>query len=498
MKETVEKFKNYIAKLNAYEHAMGIMYYDAETVMPKAASEHLGQTLGKLSEEHYKLVVAPELREILEKINSHKDEVDYVTRREAEEMLEDLLLTEKIPMDEYVAFQVELNAAQNAWHDAKVNDDYALFEPHLAKLIDYTIRFTKLQKPDMDVYDALLDRYEKGLTKAKLDEFFAGVRAKLVPIIKGIKENGKKIDDSFLNVNYPIEKQKLFSEYLMEVMHLDRDRCIIGETEHPFTTSFTKNDVRITTHYHEDMMASNMYSVIHEGGHALYELHIGDDLLISPLGGGASMGIHESQSRFYENIIGRSEEFVSFVFPKLQELFPEQLKGVTAHDMYLAVNKSEPSLIRTEADELTYSLHIMVRYELEKKLLSGELTTKDLPGEWNRLYKEYLGIDVPTNREGVLQDSHWSGGSFGYFPSYAIGSAYGTQMLAKMQESLDVFALVKEGNLEPIIAWLEERIYKYGALKKPDELIKISCEAEFDPNYYTDYLEKKFRAIYGI
>ena len=498
MKETIEKFKAHLAKLQAYNHAMGVMYYDAETVMPKAASENLGKTLGVLSEEQYKLMTSPDLRALIDEIIAHKDKADEVTRREAEEMKEDFELIEKIPMDDFVAYQMELNAAQNAWHEAKTCDNYALFEPHLAKLIDYTVRFTKLQKPGMDVYDALLDRYEKGLSKKVLDKFFADVRAKLVPIIKDIKERGKKIDDSFLHLEYPVDRQREFSDYLMEVMQLDRDRCIIGETEHPFTTGFTKKDVRITTHYYTDMVASSMYSVIHEGGHALYELHIGDNIETSPLGSGSSMGIHESQSRFYENIIGRSEEFVSCIFPKMQELFPEQLKNVTAHDMYLAVNKSEPSLIRTEADELTYSLHIMVRYELEKRLISGEITTKELPAEWNRMYKEYLGVDVPTNREGVLQDSHWSGGSFGYFPSYAIGSAYGAQMLVKMQESLDVFGLVKDGNLAPIIAWLEERIYKYGCIKKPDELVKIACEAEFDPTYYTDYLEKKFRGIYEI
>ena len=210
------------------------------------------------------------------------------------------------------------------------------------------------------------------------------------------------------------------------------------------------------------------------------------------------MGIHESQSRFFENIIGRSEAFLTFVFPKMQELFPAELAGVTPHMLYLAANRSEPSLIRTEADELTYSMHIMVRYELEKKLIAGELSTKELPEAWNALYREYLGINVPDDTRGVLQDSHWSGGMFGYFPSYSIGSAYASQIYAAMQKDIDVPALVAKGELAPVVGWLTEKIYRFGCMKKPAELIENACGAPFDPTYYTDYLTKKYSEIYGL
>lgn len=498
MEELIKRFKERLAKIKAYNHAIGVLYYDSETVMPRAASDGLGKTLGVLSEQVYNLTVDESFKADINEILAHKDEVDFITRREAEELSEELEQMASIPVDEYVAFQVAVNDAGNAWHEAKEKSDYSIFEPHLAKLVDYTIRFAKYQKPDMPVYDALLDKYEKGLNVETLDRFFMDVRSKLVPVIQDIAKKGRPIDDSFLNKKYDIAKQREFSEYLMDVLTLDKSRCVLGETEHPFTTDFTKNDVRITTHYHESMVASSMYSVIHEGGHALYEQNIGDDIKDSPLGGGSSMGIHESQSRLYENLIGRSEEFISYIFPKMQELFPEQLKGVTAHDMYLAVNKSVPSLIRTEADELTYPLHIMVRYELEKKLMTGEISTKQLPLEWNRLYKEYLGVDVPNDREGLLQDSHWSGASFGYFPSYAIGSAYGVQMIEAMKKDIDVFGLVRAGDIKPIVNWLTDRIYKYGCLYKPNELVKNACGADFDPSFYTDYLEKKFRTIYDI
>ena len=284
----------------------------------------------------------------------------------------------------------------------------------------------------------------------------------------------------------------------MEVLTIDRDHCNIGEVEHPFTTNFSKDDVRITTHYHEKAFASSMYSVIHEGGHALYELNIGDDIKYSPLGGGASMSIHESQSRFYENIIGRSEAFLTYILPDIQKLGPKALKDVTPHDFYLAVNKSKPSLIRTQADELTYCFHVMIRYELEKQLIAGTLAVKDLPAAWNALYKEYLGVDVPDDTRGVLQDSHWSSGSFGYFPSYALGSAYGAQMLKVMERDIPVWELVAKGDLKPIVGWLTERIYRYGRLLKPNELILKACEAPFDPHYYVEYLKNKYTEVYGL
>ena len=498
MQETIRQFKEHLRKMDAYNHAFGVLNYDSETAMPKGGSEHLGMTYAVLSEEMYKLTTSPELKAWVKEILDHKEEVDYVTRREAEELFEDMERTEKIPMAEYVDYQVAQNAASHAWHTAKVTNDFDLFAPHLEKLVAYSRKFAGYWDSAKAPYDVLLDMYEKGLTMETLDKFFALLRAELLPVIQAVVQKGPVVDDAFLRVKFPVAKQRLLSDRLMEVLTIDRDHCNIGEVEHPFTTNFSKDDVRITTHYHEKAFASSMYSVIHEGGHALYELNIGDDIKYSPLGGGASMSIHESQSRFYENIIGRSEAFLTYILPDIQKLGPKALKGVSAHDFYLAVNKSEPSLIRTEADELTYSFHIMIRYELEKQLIAGTLAVKDLPAAWNKLYKEYLGVDVPDYTQGVLQDSHWSGGSFGYFPSYALGSAYGAQMLKTMERELPVWELVARGDLAPIVAWLTERIYRYGRLLKPNELILKACEAPFDPQYYVDYLKNKYTEVYGL
>lgn len=498
LEQTVQAFKDKLRRMDAYGHALGILSYDSETAMPRGGAAHVGRTLEILSEEVYKMEVDPEYRALMEEILVHKEEVDFVTRREAEEGMESLLRTEKIPMEEYVAYQVVANEAGNVWRQAKETNDFALFAPYLEKLVEYNRRFAAYWDKDKAPYNVLLDQYEKGLTMETLDAFFGELRDKLVPLIRAIAQKGSVAEERFLHRTFPVHKQRELSDYLMQVMTIDRNHCAIGETEHPFTTNFTREDVRITTHYYEKEFLSSMYSVIHEGGHALYELHTGENLVGSPLGTGASMSIHESQSRFFENIIGRSEPFISYIYPKIVKLNPRQFKGVSAHDMYLAANISRPSLIRTEADELTYSFHIMVRYELEKRLIEGTLAVQDLPKEWNRLYKEYLGVEVPSDTMGVLQDSHWAGGAFGYFPSYALGSAYGAQILASMEKDLPVWELVGKGELGPVVAWLEERIYQYGCLLKPNELLQKACGSAFDPRFYTDYLKNKFTEVYAL
>ncbi|MBR6109983.1 MAG: carboxypeptidase M32 [Clostridia bacterium] len=497
LNEAVAKLKEKNKKLAAYYHAMGVMYYDIETAAPKNAIGGFSDTMAALSEITYKLEVNEENFELLDFLSAHADELDEITRREVEQAQNGLKLLRNVPMEEYVEYQRIQSEASAVWHEAKVKNDYAMFEPHLKKLVEYNIKFAKYAAPEKDPYDYWLNEFEEGFTQDVLDGYFDKVKAALVPLIHKICEK-EKPDDSFIYKFYPIDKQRELSQYLMDVIGINKDDCSIGETEHPFTTGFNKHDLRITTHYYENALTYSMYSVIHEGGHATYEMGNCDELTGSPLFGGASCGMHESQSRFYENIIGRSKAFCELVFPRIKEIFPEQLKDVDAEKFYRAVNLAQPSLVRTESDELTYSLHVLIRYEIEKKLMHGELDTKDLPAEWNRLYKEYLGVDVPSDKEGCLQDSHWSGGSFGYFPSYSLGSAYGAQILAHMNKELDMDALIASGNIGKITEWLREHIHKYGQIKKPAELIRICCGEDFDPDYYIDYLTEKFTKLYEL
>ena len=485
-------------KLSAYEHALSMINYDGDTTAPSGTAANRAHAMGILMEEVYKLSTCDETVALLEDLDAHKDELTEKQQRMVHLMLKDLREMQKIPMDEYVGFETLLVEAGDVWHKAKEESDFAMFEPYLQKIFDTQKKFAGYCSPGTDPYDYLLDKFEEGLTKESCDRFFAALKERIVPLVKAIGSR-PQVDDSILKGDFTDTVQEAFAYWLMGAIGLDLDHVGLGTTEHPFTTSIGSHyDVRITTKYDPDRFDYSMFSVIHEGGHAMYDSHSADDLAYTVLDGGMYMSIHESQSRFYENIIGRSRAFAGYVFPKLQELFPENTRKRTAEDFYRAVNRVEPSLIRTEADEVTYSLHVMIRYELEKAVMAGELTVHELPEAWNRLYKEYLGVDVPDDRRGVLQDSHWSGGAIGYFPSYALGSAYGAQFLRKMKETVDVDACVAEGDFAPVNSWLEERVWQYGGLYTPEQLLDRILGEPFDPMVYVDYLEQKYKEVYGL
>lgn len=495
--QAVEALNQYQATMAAYSHALGVLHHDGATAAPKDSWEGRGRTMEIMSRITYDLSTDPQNGELLTYLEAHSDELTPVQRRQVEVLRKGYDQMHKIPAQEYVEYSVLLNTAQNVWEKAKKENDFPAFAPYLEKIVAFNRKFAKYYHPEMEPYDALLNQYEEGLNMATLDGFFAELRKVIVPLIEKV-QSAPEIRDDFLYRHYPVEVQSKFSDYLMEVMGLDRRHCGIAQTEHPYTTNFNNKDVRITTHYYEDSLASSMFSVIHEGGHALYELGAEDCYNYTCLSGGVSMGIHESQSRFYENLIGRSESFIHAIFPRVKEFFPEQLADVDETMFYRAINKAQPSLIRTEADELTYALHIMIRYELEKQLIAGTLEVADVPGQWNRLYKAYLGVDVPDDTRGCLQDSHWGGGMIGYFPSYALGSAYGAQMLAKMQEEIgDVFPDVARGDLSRVTGWLREKIHRHASFIKPGELFESVC-GTFDPGYYTAYLTEKFTKLYNL
>ena len=496
LKEALQQLELLQKKLYAYNTATSSLYLDSVTTAPKNTSDGRGVAMSILAGESQKLLTDPKVGELLDFLSEHMEELDYLVKRQVEELRRNYEQMSRIPGDEYMEYTMLTNEASDVWHKAKETSDFELFRPVLEKLVAFNQKFAGYYDSSKKPYDALLNEYERGADMEYLDNFFSIIKAKLVPLIHQISQ-APQIDDGFLHENYPLDKQREFSDYLMEVLGLDRGHCTIGETEHPFTLEFNNKDVRITTNYSENALTFSMYSVIHEGGHAKYELGIRDDLQYTCLTGGVSMGVHESQSRFYENLIGRSRPFIAHIFPKMQELFPEQLKDVTAEQMYRAVNKVEPSLIRTAADELTYCLHVLIRYEIEKQLIDGTLEVKDVPSVWNKLYKDYLGVDVPDDKHGCLQDSHWSGGAFGYFPSYALGSAYGAQMLQNMEKEMDVWGAVAQGDLSGISNWLREKIHQYGHLLEPAEIIKNAC-GTFDPTVYTDYLTRKYSELYGL
>ena len=498
LKTAKEELKRYQEKCAALEHAMSILYYDGVTTAPRGTAENRARTLAVLSEEEYRLSTSKETGELLSFLDENKAELDEKEKREVELLVKSMNDRKKIPMDEYIAYETLLVEAEDVWHTAKEKSDFALFEPYLTKIFETNIRFAGYLAPEKKPYDYWLNEYEDGLNTEICDNFFGALKKRIVPLIEKVRSL-PQVDSGVLFGDFPAEKQRELSKYLMDTMGLDPLHVGLSETEHPFTTSLGSHlDERITTHYYTDYYASSMFSVIHEGGHALYDTGSDDDLAFTVLDGGVSMGIHESQSRFYENILGRSEAFLTFLYPKLTALFPS-VGSYTPRDLFRAANRVEPSLIRTEADEVTYPLHVMIRYELEKRVMAGELAVHDLPAEWNRLYKEYLGVEVPDDKHGVLQDSHWSGGSIGYFPSYALGSAYGAQFLRKMKaEGTDPDACLRTGDFAPINEWNRSHIWRFGSLYKPGELLDRVLGEPFDPDCYLDYLEAKVKNVYGL
>ena len=483
--------------LYAYEHAMGVIYYDAETVAPRRSAVGRGKALAVLSGVVHKTVTDPRTREICETILAEGETLDRVTRRRAEVLRDRYEDLTRIPAQEYAAYRALLSEASAAWHSAKEQSDYAAFAPYLERIVAFNRRLAAWKDEKLPAYDVLLGTYEKGLNQAQLDPFFALLREELTPVILAVGEKPRP-EAEFLGRFCSIERQRAFTDRLMQILGIDRADCSVGETEHPFTSMMDKHNVRITTHYHENNVVSSMYSVIHESGHALYELGIADELQGTLLAGGTAMSVHESQSRFYENYIGRSRPFCEYLLPVLREFFPEQMADVTADALYRGVNLAEPTLVRTQADELTYPMHVMIRYELEKAMIAGEVAIRDVPGEWNAMYKKYLGLDVPDDRRGCLQDSHWSTGYIGYFPSYALGSAYGAQMLPAMERDADIWPSVGRGDLTPVTSWLREKVHRHGKLLRPGEVIQNACGAPFDPHYYTGYLKNKYGALYAL
>ena len=483
MKDALKKLQ---LERHFYGHAAGILHFDGDTVAPRASAKYRGETAAFLSQKMYELMTSPQTLELLNGLWEKKDELDALTAREVYLMREDVLEMTRIPKDEFTAYSKLRNDSTAAWLEAKEKKDYGIFEPYLAQVIEYTRKFAAYRNADLPAYEVLLDSYEKGLNTATLDEFFGMLRKEIVPMIEKAKD--QKPLPAFVSAECDVDAQRKLSDYLMDIIGLDKTRCAIAETEHPFTTNMNPFDVRITTHYYPNDFLSSVYSVIHEGGHAQYELGINPEYMYSPVGNASSMSLHESQSRFYENLIGHDQRFLGIIAPKLRELFPA-LKDVTDRELYLAANYVKPSLIRIHADQVTYPLHIMVRYELEKQLVGGTLSTKDLPAAWNALMKEYLGVDVPDDAQGVMQDVHWPSGMFGYFPSYALGSAYASQILHALKKDVDFDALLEKGDIAPITKWLNEHLHQYGSLYDPGELLEKATGEKFDPSYYVAHLK---------
>ncbi|MDF2820814.1 MAG: ypwA [Clostridiales bacterium] len=496
--ETLERFKELSTKIASLSKGCTLFNWDNSTGAPVKAIEEKATYMGILATMAFEIGISPEMKESIYFLNDHIDELDEVYAKIIKDSVKEFEKMSKIPTKEYQEYSILTSQTETIWQEAKTNNDFTTFEPYLTKIVAFQRKMAEYFGYEKHPYDALLDAFEPGITVENLDKFFAKLRAEIVPLVKAIKESKKVIRRDILTMPYNIEKQKEFGNYILEKIGFDFTRGMAKESEHPFTTSIARDDVRITTHYYENLFSSAMYSTIHEGGHAIYEQNISENLKGTQLCDGCSMGIHESQSRFYENVIGRSLEFWKLFMPKAQELFPEQLGNVTVEEMFEASNIAEPSFIRTEADELTYALHVMVRYEIEKQLFTGDIEVKDLPRIWNEKMEEYLGIVPENDKIGVLQDVHWAAGLFGYFPSYALGNAYASQLVNTMKNSVDIEQAVENGEFNKIGDWLRENVHQYGKLLTPSEIIVKATGEELNADYFIDYLKTKYTAIYEL
>jgi len=484
--------------------AASVLQWDQETCLPEKGVEERSEQLALLEGIAHEKLTSPETGRLLSELGSSTEnpsgdeklpelERDFlkVLRRNYDRAV-------KLPGDFVSAAARAEGLSQAAWVSARRDNNFSAFLPHLVKMIDFSRQRAIYWGYKDNPYDGLLDIYERGMGVKTISEVFSPLGKKLGELIKKISSKPQP-DNSFLDQKFDVEKQASFSRELLKRLNFDTSRGRLDVSAHPFTTTLGSDDIRITTRYLERLVQSNIFSTIHEAGHAFYEMGFPGKLRLSSLADGASMGIHESQSRLWENVIGRSRAFWEAMYPALRSYFPGPLSAVSNENFYRAINLVEPSLIRIEADEVTYSLHIIVRFEIERELFQGSLDPAKLPEAWREKMKELLGVQPETDAEGVLQDVHWSMGSFGYFPSYALGNLYGLQFWEKLKSDIpDVEMKIANGDFAPIRDWLNEKIYIWGCRKDPSELLKTVTGKNLSAEPFLDYIESKYAGIYGF
>lgn len=492
IKEILESYK-IIWSLN---HLASLAHWDLATHMPDKGSSGRGEALSKVASLGQELFLRKEFVDLIEKASKEKDLNDYekaiirLLKRELEHY-------KKLPKEFVEEMTKSESAAQIVWQKAKKADDFSMFEPHLQKIIDLSRKKAEYLGYEDHPYDALLDEFEEGLTTKDVEKFFSSIKENLIELLDYIKKSPNfKNEHPLEHEKYDVDAMRKLIDKIIDYLHNTRENLIVDQTEHPFSISISPGDQRITTNFVCESFNFPFTSTIHEYGHALYDLQSHEDISYSPIEGGTSLVIHESQSRFWENIIGRSKEFI--------ELFYKDIYGLgipdkhTLEDIYEYLNIVRPSLIRTEADEVTYHFHIMIRFEIEKEIMEGKINAKDIQKIWKEKYKEYLGIEPKDDKTGSLQDVHWSQGSIGYFPTYSLGTALSIMWKNTIEKDLgSVTELVKtrEG-IEKIKHWLHEKIHQYGSTFTFKEIVKRVCEEDFSAKYLINYLEKKYKTLY--
>lgn len=498
MPAPVDALCDALAPIEDLKSAAAVLSWDQETFMPDGGAAARAQQISTLKTMAHERFVTDEMGVLLDKAetavasgNASDKAVDLVrvVRRDYDR-------ARKLPSDLVRALSQAASEGQTAWKQARANDNFDHFAPHLERLVDLTIQKAEALGYEHERYDVLLDEYEPGLPTAEVVDTFSDLREQLVPLVDAIADQPAP-DTSMLHGTFPVDQQKAFGEQVIADFGYDFDCGRQDISAHPFTTSFGIRDVRLTTRFDEQFLPSGLFSTLHEAGHGLYEQGISPDLARTPLAEGASLGIHESQSRFYENVVGRSRPFWQHYYPALQDTFSDALGSVSLDTFYRAINRVEPSLIRVEADEVTYNLHIMLRFELERALVQEDLAVQDLPAAWNDRMDEYLGITPDSDANGVLQDVHWSFGAIGYFPTYALGTLMSAQIEEAVRQDLPDFdAQIAEGEFAPVLDWLRTHIHQHGRRLDAPDLLEQATGQSLQADAWLQSMRTKYGAIY--
>ncbi len=499
MKENLKQFYTYLEKMERLQNASSIINFDLMTVCPKNGYEYESETQNMLSTMIYDISKDDKYIELLCELNKEKDKLDIYQNRLIEKNFREYNNFKNVSSELYSEQLKSYSDSYSLWIEAREKNDYSIFAPALKKNVEITKKVLSL-RPEFNgnYYDTLIDNFEEGFDKKDYDAFFDELKKHLIPLIKKVYSSPKKIRTDFLFRKVSISKQEVFSKYLMSLIGFDNDCGMLSTSVHPFTSTLARYDTRITTHYYEDNFISNMYSIIHEGGHAIFGQNEPQEIYDNHLQNSMTMAMHESVSRFYENRLGRSKEFIHFIYPKIMELFSEELGDVSEEELYLGINAVMKQPLRTEADELSYCLHIIIRYELEKEFVDTDnFDFLSLEKRWNALYKEYLDIEPKNSVEGILQDVHWTD-TYGYFPTYAIGNAYNAMYLEKMKKEIPVSELLKKGDFLTIKDWMKEHVFKKASLLPPKDWIRNITGEDLNPKYFIEYLEEKYKEIYDL
>jgi carboxypeptidase Taq len=494
-----DELKRRLAEIHYLGRAKALFEWDERTMMPPGGAEARAEQIAALVQVRHERIASDELGRLLDELQPFGEELSYdsdeaalirVARRDHEK-------ARRVPVELHTEMARAATIAETVWRDAKQQNDFELFLPHLDRNVFLRLRYAHCFERE-HAYDPLLDDYEPGMKTSEIAAILADLKEALVPLVEEVAPRATDVDDSFLHRPFPVDGQKALVHRMLRALPMPGESWRLDETMHPFQTSLSPTDIRLTTKYGEEDLPGALYAALHEYGHGLYENGVDPSLDGTALGRPSSLGLHESQSRMWENLVGRSLPFWRCFYGALDESFPGSLNEIGPEGMFKAVNKVLPSLIRIEADELTYDLHILLRFELECELFEGKLEPRDLPAAWNERMQSYLGIEVPDDAHGVLQDVHWADGNFGYFPTYSLGNVIAAQLWEKAREALpDLDSQIEHGDFEPLREWLRENVHRHGRKFSAAEVVERATGRPIEVGPYVRYLTEKFRALYG-